>query len=160
MSSTATLLACAKGRTVVSDAPRVPLPMISRLPVLLLPLLLLTAAPTAAAQLVPPFAQAPSAAGSAWVATEAGFRLSTPSDAVPRPDTPFPLALEQPAPPWRAALIGAGVGAAVGGAAFLLLSDGCLGEGDSMCGLAIPLYVGGGAATGGLIGYLLGRRSP
>ena len=58
---------------------------------------------------------------------------------------------------WRAPLIGAGVGAAVGLGAFLVLSDGCWREIESMCELEIPVYVVGGAAVGGLFGYLFGR---
>jgi hypothetical protein len=56
----------------------------------------------------------------------------------------------------RGALLGAGVGAGAGIAAFLLASDGCWRRAESMCELAIPIYVGAGAAVGGLVGLLLG----
>lgn len=60
---------------------------------------------------------------------------------------------------WRATLIGAGAGAAVGAAVFLVQSDGCWREAESMCGLAVPLYVGRGAVAGGLFGHLIGGRA-
>lgn len=51
---------------------------------------------------------------------------------------------------------GAVLGALLGTAALYLTEDGCT-ETGSMCGLAIPLYAGGGAVAGGLVGYLIGR---
>lgn len=50
-------------------------------------------------------------------------------------------------------------GAVVGAAVFLLQSNGCWRRAESMCELAIPLYVGAGAAAGGVIGNVLGARS-
>jgi hypothetical protein len=72
-----------------------------------------------------------------------------------------PLTLETRQPRRRGAvLLGAAAGGAAGAAAFLLVSDGCWRAAESMCELAIPLYVGAGAVTGGLIAHVLGRRSP
>lgn len=60
----------------------------------------------------------------------------------------------------RTILLGVGVGVAVGTTAFLIQSGGCWRRAESMCELGIPLYVGGGAVVGGLIGYLIGKRGP
>lgn len=54
--------------------------------------------------------------------------------------------------------IGAGAGAATGALAFLAmyaLDDECHSP-DSMCGLAIPVMVGGGALSGGAVGLVVG----
>jgi hypothetical protein len=53
-------------------------------------------------------------------------------------------------------IIGAVAGAAIGTAVLFGPAD-CR-TGESMCGVGIPLYVGGGALAGGLIGYLFSRR--
>ncbi|MBW3629884.1 MAG: hypothetical protein KY464_11375 [Gemmatimonadetes bacterium] len=58
----------------------------------------------------------------------------------------------------RSALLGAGIGAGVGGAAFVIGSGGCWRKPESMCELAIPLYVGAGALSGGLLGFLLAAK--
>jgi hypothetical protein len=66
------------------------------------------------------------------------------------------------APRWsrgQATLAGMGIGALAGLAAFAIQGNGCWRQGDSMCELAIPIYVGAGAAAGGLIGYMLGSQS-
>ncbi len=67
---------------------------------------------------------------------------------------------QQHAPRWARILTGAGIGAAIGGTAFLLQSNGCWRKTESMCELAIPLFIGAGATAGGVIGYLLGSRAP
>jgi len=59
----------------------------------------------------------------------------------------------------HATLAGIGVGALTGLAAFAIQGNGCWHRGESMCGLAIPIYVGAGAAAGGLIGFVVGSRS-
>ena len=59
-------------------------------------------------------------------------------------------------PRWRSGLLGAGVGSGIGIVAFLVTSDGCWRKSESMCELSIPLYVGAGAAVGGVLGWLLG----
>lgn len=75
--------------------------------------------------------------------------------------TDLPLVFEQqPGPRWHRIAVGAGAGALIGGAVFLLQSDGCWQEADSMCELAIPLYIGGGAAVGGLVGFVFAKESP
>jgi hypothetical protein len=53
-------------------------------------------------------------------------------------------------------VVGALAGAGVGVIALFAQSD-CR-RVESMCGLAIPLYVGGGALLGGAIGYIWSRR--
>lgn len=70
------------------------------------------------------------------------------------------LAARAAPPRWGSGLAGAGVGAAVGIAAFVLTSDGCWRKAESMCELSIPLYVGAGAAAGGLLGWVLAGRAP
>ncbi|HYR09990.1 MAG TPA: hypothetical protein VEQ60_19605 [Longimicrobium sp.] len=50
---------------------------------------------------------------------------------------------------------GAVVGALLGTAALYLTYD-CT-ETGSMCGLGIPLFAGGGAVVGGVVGYVAGR---
>ena len=101
----------------------------------------------AAAQRAPSF---PPAAHVGWMAPEAP------------PLPPGALALDRDGrhalSRTSATLAGLGIGAAAGGVAFLALSGGCWRRGESMCELAIPIYVGAGAAVGGLIGYLLGGR--
>jgi|GEM_PF-3516798 len=55
-------------------------------------------------------------------------------------------------------VVGAAAGAATGGLAFLAiyaLSSDCHAT-ESMCGIAIPFMVGGGAVTGGLVGLVVG----
>ncbi len=49
-------------------------------------------------------------------------------------------------------IIGAVAGAAIGTA--VLFAPGNCRSGESMCGVGIPLYVGGGVLVGGLAGYL------
>lgn len=54
--------------------------------------------------------------------------------------------------------VGAGAGAAAGALAYLAifaLSDDCRSP-EAMCGLAIPLVVGGGAVAGGAVGLVVG----
>lgn len=66
------------------------------------------------------------------------------------------------APRWSRAhttLAGIGIGAIAGAAAFAIRGNGCWRRTGSMCGMAIPIYVGVGGAAGGLIGHLLRSRS-
>jgi hypothetical protein len=56
------------------------------------------------------------------------------------------------------AAVGAGVGVAAGALASLAMfvfEPGC-DVGDSMCGLAVPVLVGGGALTGAAVGAVVG----
>lgn len=74
------------------------------------------------------------------------------------PAIPAPAALRgaRERSPRRTAAIGALAGAAAGTVVFLAtMGDGC-GETGSMCGLGIPVFVGGGAVVGGVVGWIVG----
>ena len=54
--------------------------------------------------------------------------------------------------------VGAGVGALAGvlASAVMFAFDEDCRPGDSMCGLAVPVFIGGGALTGGAVGLVVG----
>ena len=88
--------------------------------------------------------------------------LAVPRSAGPvlRPEPLFAGSGGSAADAARSGVVPYGVGGALIGAAIgvaILFAPRQCRTGDSMCGLAIPLYVGAGAAVGGLIGYLVGK---
>lgn len=148
--------------------------------VFLSPLLLLVAAGGATAQRAAPpvlatgstVAQVSATSGgrAPLIASDAGFRAGSATELLPprHPASPLaPPARHVPEPPRSLAarprrlastLIGVGVGAAIGAAAFALQADDeCFSTG-SMCGLAIPLFVLPASVIGGVVGYLVGGR--
>lgn len=95
-------------------------------------------------------AVAPAAAAQAAVRTFPQEKTST----LQSPQVALPMAERQSAR--KPVIIGALLGAAAGTVLTFASSD-CR-TGYSMCGLALPLYAGGGALIGGLAGYVWSRR--
>jgi len=75
------------------------------------------------------------------------------------PALPPAFTAARPESALRSTVTGALLGAAVGTLAFLAGADvdDCTSTG-SMCGLALPLFAGGGAAVGGVAGFVIGSR--
>ena len=103
-----------------------------------------------------PLFPAPGDAQWAVSRREAGF-TSDPAFAGTSADSfAYTLSTIARQPRWRSGLLGAGIGSGIGIVAFLVTSDGCWRRSESMCELSIPMYVGAGAAVGGILGWLLG----
>lgn len=89
----------------------------------------------------------------------AGASHAPPALGAERGGLPPGFTAARPGSALRSTVTGALLGAAVGTLAFLAQAnvEDCTSTG-SMCGLALPLFAGGGAVVGGVVGFVIGSR--